>query len=81
MKSTPVVLAEGLTNAELLEWMKQKIDASVQLQEATASREALEKKLSECQVRIEELTSAAAVEVWNRDQDPTLLPQYLGNTD
>ncbi len=75
-KQEPMIVAPGLSNDELLNWMRTKVSASRDLQNALAERLSLQQALVELDSRIEALTNSAALEVCQTTQDPTHHQQW-----
>lgn len=68
----PKIIADGVTNEAILEWMKNKVSAARQLQAALAERELLQQALVDLNNQIVMLTSDAALEVCHTALGPTL---------
>lgn len=59
----PKIVAEGVSNEDVLKWMQRKVSASRNLQVALAERRNLQQALEEVEKKIALLTSEATVEV------------------
>lgn len=70
----PKIIAEGLTNEEVYEWMRNKASNARMLQAALAEKQYLVQALEKIELQINQLTSASAVEVVQKCQDPTPHP-------
>ncbi|WP_312584917.1 hypothetical protein [Atlantibacter sp.] len=69
-KKEPKIMAEGFTNEELYQWMREKASAGSQLQWALAQKAHLQQALAQIEVEILELTNAAALEFADKNLDP-----------
>lgn len=72
-KQEPRIIAVGFSNEELFQWMRGKVSAARQLEAALADKQSIKQALGSIEHRISELTSSAALEVSDIDQDPTHL--------
>ncbi len=69
-KPEPKIAANGLTNEEVYQWMRQKIAAVSQLKEALAEREDMLQALKRLDDKIALLSSKSAVEFSDKESDP-----------
>lgn len=70
-KKEPKIMAEGFTNEELYQWMREKANAGYRLQSALAEKACLQQALTKVEDEILELTNSAALEIADKIQDPT----------
>ncbi|EMY0668517.1 hypothetical protein J4G53_22465 [Serratia ureilytica] len=59
----PKIIADGISNEAVLEWMQEKVSASRHLQTAILERAHLQKALADVEEQISQLTKKASVEV------------------
>jgi len=70
-KQEPKIIAGHFSNEELLGWMERKVKSAKMLSAALAERESLKQALVDVDHRVLELTSAAAVQFGDKEEDPT----------
>lgn len=70
-KKEPKIMAEGFTNEELYQWMREKANAGSRLQSALAEKACLQQALTQIEEQILELTNSAALEFADKARDPT----------
>lgn len=65
------ILPAGHTETEIFNWMQDKIQSHRQLQAILSERDACKLKLSELEAEVERLTNLSALEVTQKDLDPS----------
>ena len=72
-KIEPEIFAGDIINEELYSWLRGKADAAMQLLGLRHEEASLERRLSEVDSLIDEVTFQSQLEVYQRVPDPTLL--------
>lgn len=72
-KREPVIFAGDMSNEELYSWLRGKADAAMQLRGLRHEKASLERRLSEVDSLIDEVTFQSQLEIYQRVPDPTLL--------
>ncbi|GEM_PF-3461032 len=72
-KKEPVIFAGDMSNKELYSWLRGKADAAMQLRELRHEKASLERRLSEVDSLIDEVTLQSQLEIYQRVPDPSLL--------